>query len=119
MKNAMASSTRPLPNPQTLRSAVRNVIESNCEDGYPPNRFTGATHGGFSLNLLAVCSRLINKGETLRWLEEALKRHPNLLTLEDLVCRYGSDWGFDAGTIQTACLRVSYFNQIAGHTRYS
>src|SRR5438552_3693906 len=91
--------TRPLPYPPTLSAAVREVIDSNRADGYPPNRFVGATQDGFAPNLLAVCSNLINKGDTLEWLEKALQSHPTLLTLEDLVCSYGSSWDFDAATI--------------------
>jgi len=118
MTPVTASSPRPLPSPQTLPSAVRNVIDSNIADGYQPNRFRGATQDGLAPNLLDVCSKLINKGETLEWLESALNSHPSLLTLEDLVCRYGSGWGFDQSTVQNACARASYFNQLVGYTRY-
>jgi hypothetical protein len=111
--------TRPLPHPHSLSAAVRAVIDSNRADGYPPNRFVGATQDGLAPNLLAVCCKLINKGETLEWLEKALQSHPTLLTLEDLVCCYGSSWGLDAATIQVACDRSAYFNQLAGHTRYA
>ena len=111
-------STRPLPHPPSLSAAVREVIDSNRVDGYLPTRFIGATHDGLAVNLLTVCSKLINKGETLEWLEKALQSFPMLLTLEDLVCCYGISWGFDAATIQVACERSSYFNQLAGHTRY-
>jgi hypothetical protein len=111
--------TRPLPHPQSLSAAVREVIDSNRADGYPPNRFVGATQDGFAPDLLAVCRNLINKGETLEWLEKALEGHPTLLTLEDLVCRYGSGWGFDSATIQVACDRSLYFDTLANHTRYS
>lgn len=111
--------TRPLPHPSSLSAAVRAVIDSNVSDGYHPNRFISETQDGNAPNLLAVCSRLINSPETLEWLEKALHTHPTLLTLEDLVCPYGSSWAFDAATIQVACDRSTYFNQITGHTRYS
>lgn len=95
------------------------MIDSNRADGYPPNRFVTATQEGFAQNLLAVCSRLINNDENLEWLENALQSHPSLLTLEDLVCVYGFDWGFDHATIQQASGRAAYFNQLTGHTRYA
>jgi hypothetical protein len=114
----MPAGTRPLPNPPTLSDAVQEVINSNSADGYTPTRFMGATQSGLAPNLLGVCSKLINRGETLEWLEKALQSFPTLLTLEDLVCHYGSGWGFDATTIQNACARSSYFDQLAGHTRY-
>jgi hypothetical protein len=111
--------TRPLPHPSSLGEAVRAVIDSNRADGYPPNRFVGVTQDGLAPNLLGVCSDLINSGETLEWLERALQDHPTLLTIEDFVCCYGSSWGFNAATVQAACDRAAYFNQLAGHTRYA
>ena len=110
---------RPLPTPQTLSAAVSLVIDSNRQDGYTPTRFIQVTQEGSAPNLLAVCSRLINKGEILEWLERALESHPMLLTLEDFVCIRGSELGFDAATIQMACARVTHFDRIAGNTRYS
>jgi hypothetical protein len=109
---------RQLPSPQNLNEAVRYVIESNCSDGYPPTRFIQATGDGTAPDLLAVCVRLISKGETLEYLENALRRLPMLLTLEDFVCRRGSEWGFDEATVEVACQRSKYSDQIAGRTRY-
>jgi hypothetical protein len=80
--------------------------------------YSGHT-GRLCTELLAVCSRLINKGEILEWLERALVSHPTLLTLEDFVCPRGSEWGFDAATIQMACALATHFDRIAGNTRYS
>lgn len=110
---------RQLPRPRNLNDAVRCVIDSNISDGYPPTRFIQATEDATAPNLLAVCTRLINKGETLEYLENALRRFPTLLTLEDFVILRGSEWGFDKDTIETASDRAKYFDQIAGQTRYS
>jgi hypothetical protein len=110
---------RRLPTPPTLSAAVQLVIESNHEDGYTPTRFIQVTQEGFAPNLLAVCRRVINKGEILEWLERALASHPMLLTLEDFVCLRGTEWGFDAATIQMACARATHFDRIAGGTRDS
>ena len=30
-----------------------------------------------------------------------------------------SSWGFNATTVEAACDRSAYFNQLAGHTRYA
>ena len=109
---------RQLPSPQNLNDAVRCVIGSNCLDGYTPNRFIQATGDGAAPDLLAVCIRLINKGETLEHLDSALRQFPALLTLEDFVSRCGSEWGFDEKTVATARARSAYFDQIAGRTRY-
>jgi len=110
---------RSLPIPPTLGDAVRCVIDSNRSDGYNPTRFTQATMDGTAPDLLSVCQRLINKGETLEYIDAALRRFPTLLTLEDLGSRRGSDWGFDEVTIEVARARSIYFDQIAGRSRYA
>jgi hypothetical protein len=109
---------RSLPNLETLNDAVRSVIDSNRSDGYNPTRFTQATMEGTAPDLLFVCARLINKGETLEYLDIALRRFPTLLTLEDFVSRRGAEWGFDAPTVEMARARSIYFDQIAGRSRY-
>lgn len=110
---------RHLPTPRDLNDAVRCVIESNRSDGYTPTRFIQVTADGTAPDLIAICIRLINKGEILEHLDGALKRFPTLLTLEDLVSHYGSVWGFDEATIEMARARSEYFDQIARQTRYS
>jgi hypothetical protein len=107
-----------LPTPRDLKAAVRCVIESNSADGYVPSRFIQATGNGTASDLLAICSRLINKGETLQYLDSALKRFSTLLTLEDLVSWRGAEWGFDNATIDIARARSVYFDQVAGRSRY-
>jgi hypothetical protein len=109
---------RILPNPRNLKAAVRCVIESNSADGYVPSRFIQATGDGTAPDLLAVCRRLISKGETLQYLDSALKRISTLLTLEDLVSWRGAEWGFDDATIDIARARSVYFDQVAGRSRY-
>jgi len=110
--------TRPLPKPQSLGDAARDVISSNIADGYTPSRFAGITQGGTAPNLVDVCDKLINEPSTLEWLENELKKRPTLLTIEDFVCRYGLTWGFNQATVKTACERARYFDQVAGRTRY-
>jgi hypothetical protein len=109
---------RVLPNPRNLKDAVRCVIESNSLDGYVPSRFIQATGEGTAPDLLAVCRRLISRGETLQDLDSALKRISTLLTLEDLVSLRGAEWGFDDATIVIARARSVYFDQVAGRPRY-
>ena len=110
---------RQLPNVQILREAVRAVIESNTSDGYVPTRFIQATCNGDDPNLPLVCERLISKGETLAYLEDALTRVPTLLTLEDFAVKHGTSWGFSTDTVLVAQARVEYFDLIAGSTRYA
>ena len=100
---------RPLPVVTSLSDAVARVIESNKSDGYQPTRFVAVTGNGHAPDLLAVCERLILKGETLEYLDKALERFPTLLTLEDLVARYGAGWGFSQETIEVAKARVNSF----------
>jgi len=109
---------RKLPDVQTLRGAVQEVIESNKNDGYVPARFIQATGNGDKPDLLTVCEGLITKGETLEYLEDAVKRFPTLLTLEDFVVGHGIAWGFSPDTIQAAKARVQFFDALAGTTRY-
>jgi hypothetical protein len=108
-----------MPNPNNISGAVCEVIDSNRTDNYNPKIFVSKTQHGLATNLLSVCDDLINNPENLEWLEKAVTDHPTLLMLEDLVCRHGLAWGFDAATIQNACARSAYFDTIAGHTRYS
>jgi len=116
--NWIEARMRPLPSAQTLKQAVINVIESNKSDGYIPTRFIQATANGDMPDLLSVCERLIVKGETLEYLENALRRFPMLLTLEDFVVRHGVTWGFPRDAIEVAKARVEYFDLIAGTGRY-
>lgn len=110
---------RQLPKTRNLKDAVRCVIASNRSDGYTPSRFIQATEDGTAPDLLAVCIRLINKDETVEYLDIALRRFPTLLTLEDFVSRWGSAWGFDDRTVTIARSRSAYFDQVAGQTRYT
>jgi len=114
---------RPLPTPSTLEDAVQEVIDSNRHDNYSPNIFVGMVRDDKGLPLkgqplIAVCKKLINK-PNVKALEDALKRHPYLLTIEDLVCRHGEAWGLDSVTIQHACDSALYFDSFVGHKRYS
>ena len=94
------------------------MIESNRADGYVPSPFIQATGDGAAPDLLAVCRRLINQGETLQYLDSALKQFSTLLTLEDLVSWRGAEWGFDNATIDIARDRSVYFDKVAGRPRY-
>lgn len=109
---------RVLETPTYLRDAVRIVISQN-EGGRPATIFAEATQYGDAPDLVSVCSSFINKGETLAYVENELRNFPYMRTIEDFVCRYGSTWGFNQSTINTACGRVEYFNnQVAGFIRY-
>lgn len=110
--------TRPLPTPQSLGDAVRDVIKSNIADGYTPSRFAGVTEDGTAKDLVGICGKLINDPATAEWLENELEKRPTLLTIEDFVCRYGSGWRFSQAIIDAACARVEYFDKIANRTRY-
>ena len=109
---------RSLPKVQTLKEAVRAVIESNKGNGYHPTRFIQATANGDRPDLPSVCYRLIVKGETLEYLESALRQFPTLLALEDFVSENGVTWGFSQDTIKSARACAEYFDMTAGATRY-
>lgn len=110
---------RTLPSVTTLQQAVMEVIKSNTHDGYPPRRFVQATEDGYAEGLLQICERLIGKGETLEYIEQALLKYPTLLTLEDLVAVHGAEWGFSSSTIRSAQERASYFDRLVGQPRYT
>jgi hypothetical protein len=74
---------------------------------------------GTSPDLFAVCRKLINKGELLDLLEAEITKRPTLLTLEDFVSRYGSEWGFYNLTVTMADARRIRFDQVANQTRYA
>ena len=102
---------RLLPSVETLQEAVIRVIESNKNDGCLPTRFIQVTQEGYAPDLPVICDRLITKGETLEWLESALRRFHTLLTLEDFVALHGLHWGFSQSTVGVAKARASYFDQ--------
>jgi hypothetical protein len=113
---------RALPTPSTLADAVQTVIASNRADGYQPKYFARMTKNVQGAALVAVCSKLINQ-PNLQKLTAALNAHPLLLTIEDLIDRYGASWGFNGATIQDAHANSSHFdaivsNVIAGGHRY-
>ena len=107
-----------MPQADSLHQAVQIVIASNRSDGYPPTRFIQVTEGGYADNLLELCNRLIEKGETLQYLESAFGRFPTLLTLEDFVSRFGVGWGFSSTAVAAAKDRAAYFDQLVGGSRY-
>jgi len=110
---------RMMPHVTTLQEAVQEVIRSNQADGYPPTRFIQMTEHGHADNLVSICQRIILKGETLEAIERALASHPNLLTIEDFVARYGGAWGMSEDVIRSAVERVRYFDQLAGRQRFA
>ena len=107
----------PLPQVQSLRDAVLEVI--NQPHGKPATRFVSATQYGNAPNLVQVCTSLILNPEAVAYRERELKDYPDLLTIEDFVCRHGSAWGFNQMTIQTVCGYAQHYDDIAGHTRYA
>lgn len=83
-----------------------------------PTRFIQITADGTAPDLLAICKRLINKGELTEYLEIAVKACPTILLLEDLVAIHGAEWGFDTRTIDMAAARSEQFDHVAGFRRY-
>ena len=70
-----------IPSPSTLKEAVETVIDQNKSIGYNPTRFTQMTQGGYADNLIEVCDRLIQRGETYEAVSDQLENHPDILTL--------------------------------------
>lgn len=110
--------SRTLPALQTLALAVTEVIRSNKADGYNPVRFAQATEYGYAKDLVTRCENLILKGETLAYLDGAIRVTPTLVTLEDFVTMYGLKWGLGQDAVDQAAARVEYFDKLAGFKRY-
>jgi hypothetical protein len=88
---------------------LTKIVEGHFES--PSTVFAEATQDGNAPDLVGVGSSLINRGETLQYLENELRTYPTMLTIEDFVCRYGVACGFNPKTITNACGRVAYFDQ--------
>jgi hypothetical protein len=81
-------------------------------EGDPATRFEQAIQGRTGQDLVNVVSRMINNHEAVEYREKEVRRFPNLLTIEDYVCRYGTEWEFDQGTIDNASANAQYFDQV-------
>ena len=114
----MQPTPRILKKPESLPEAVRAVIGQNKSQRYTPTRFIQATGNGEVPGLLEVCIGLIASETALEWLDKALQQYPNLLTLEDYVMRWGTEWGFDTGVVEYAGALSVTFDKIARRTRW-
>jgi hypothetical protein len=108
---------RPLPPARTLQEAVLRVIEN--QDGWPATRFAAATQHGEAPDLVRIIRDLIMNTETVEFRERELRQFPYLLTIEDYVWRYGSQWDFDARTIREASAHSEFYDQVANGCRYT
>ena len=107
-----------IANPGSLQNAVRNVIENNTGLGYPSLGFKRATLDGSHPELLAVCQELIASSRAVSAMEEAVKQYLGLLTLEDYVMRWGSEWGFGPETVEIAGASAEAFDKLLGFQRW-
>ena len=108
------------PAPSTVKEAVETVIAQNKSIGYNPARFIQITQGGYANDLIEVCDRLIQRGETLDAVSSQLDKHPDILTLEDLIVHspHGKEWGLDESTIEISKARVETWDIEVGHQRW-
>ena len=113
--------TLQVPSPVTLQDAVETVISQNQSIRYNPARFIQITQGGYAANLVDVCNRLIQKGETFEALSPQVHRRPDTLTLEDLVAHsnHGGEWNLDESTVEVARARVEAWDREVGTPRWS
>ena len=109
-----------VPAPTMLRDAVMEVVRQNISIGYTPTRFIQMTEGGNANNLVDICDRLIQNGETYNAVSSQLNSHPDILTLEDLVVRssHGRKWGLDEATVEMAKARVVAWDKEVGRQRW-
>ncbi len=114
----MHSTTHSLAHPGTLRNAVREVIEQNKSMGHNATRFSQATVNGQAHNLGEICERFICSPNAVAAIGNAIRERGGLLTIEDYVVRWGSEWGFDALVIHVAGESAEWFDRIVGYKRY-
>lgn len=106
--------SRPLPRADNLADACSQVIAQS--QGDPATRFEQAIRGRDGQALVVVISRMINNHDAIEYREKEVKRFPGLLTVEDYVCRYGEEWGFDQTTIDNAGANARYFDQLVANS---
>jgi hypothetical protein len=97
-----------------LSAAVQRVIEQNKSIGYNPVRFISMTKGGFTDDLIEVCEKLLQSDTAYSELWDAIRRIPNLHTLEDEVVSSSDGLGLSAAAIESARDRVIEFNKLRG-----
>jgi hypothetical protein len=107
-----------MPKVSSLQEALQSVIKSNTMDKYPPRRFIQIVSNTKNSQLVQVCTELIFSNSAFSEMSQALLKHPNLLTLEDFVGRYGLDWGFTKQTVEEANRRSQSFDCLVKNKRY-
>lgn len=77
---------------EIVTEAVQTVLRENKRDGYNPTYFTRMAVN--AADLKSVCSSLVASQNALSALVAAIDGHPDLLTIEDFIARFGHEWGF-------------------------
>lgn len=113
-------SSRRLPPANNLDEAVQQVIHSNKKDGYVPSYFIREAAGKTGADLWHVCRKLLHSDGALSNIAHQLTKHPNILTIEDYVCRFGASWTppFSASDVAIAQKSVDAWDAITQHQRY-
>src|SRR5580704_10131217 len=91
---------RRLQRPYSLREAVNQVISNPV--GRQASRFEALTRDREGPELVSVISNLITNLEAVEYREKELRQFQYLLTIEDSVGLYGSEWGFDRRIVELA-----------------
>ncbi len=105
-----------IPKVNNLREAVQFVIKNNTDIGYSPTYFIRETSCS-DRALPGQCIKLVHSPNALNAVYMALEKHPDMVTLEDFVVRYGEEWGLPAETISKAKESVTTFNERWPSTR--
>ena len=78
---AVAIDEMKVPNPVTLRDAVREVIHQNLEVGHSPGRFIQLTENGEAEDLVVRCQNLVNDPAIFDILFDGVDEYPAFLAL--------------------------------------
>ena len=110
----MATTGMRIPDPPTLRDAVKEVIRQNQEVGYNPGRFIQATQNGEAEDLVGLCQYLVNDHSNFDILVDGVTKYPTFLSLEDLITHscHGGEWGLDDPTVIAAEERAETLDRL-------
>lgn len=96
--------------PKTLKEAVYFVIKQNKEVGYILHRFISITKDGNAEDLEHKIRKLVLKSKLTQFIEKAIDKYGEVLTIEDLITLKDNHFGFSQDVILQAKARSEWFN---------
>jgi len=94
---------------QTLKQAVKEVIEQNESLGYHPEIFIFQTKRGEAPDLDYRVGNLVESEKAIDAVVKAIEKHGNILTIEDLIIKDENNFGLPQNIIYKAKQNVEGF----------